>query len=171
MVGLRLFLPESWTSSPTSANTIFRICPPIDQDARRKSSRRAVDLRTRAPAAEGGTRPQPLGGEIIDGATPTRVDDDGHLRQSRRLSAAGWKKGVGDRCLNQACPPSGMRSSTSSQGCDRAVDYRILHAVIASSRTNSNQIPHVKDVVIVQARRLGRADPNASSTRKFQRID
>src|SRR5208337_1621847 len=85
-------------------------------DARR-CNQGQMDLRTGAPADEGGTGPRPLRRQILDGVTPTCLDDDDRLRLPPippPQSSGTEKKESQDRHHSRACPPSGKPSSTSS---------------------------------------------------------
>src|SRR5271168_4581608 len=85
-------------------------------DARR-CNQGQMDLRTGAPADEGGTGPRPLRRQILDGVTPTCLDDDDRLRLPPippPQSSGTEKKESQDRHHSRACLPSGKPSSTSS---------------------------------------------------------
>ena len=74
-------------------------------------------------------------GQILDGITPTRLDDDDRLRLPPippPQSSGTEKKESEDRRHNQACRPSGKPSSTSSHG---------LHPGDALTVRNSSPTP------------------------------
>ena len=77
-----------------------------------------MDLRTGASATQGGTRPRPFRGTLLDRPAPTCADDNDRLRLSAippPQSRGTKKKGCQDHRLNPPCQPSGKRYSTSSR--------------------------------------------------------
>ncbi len=86
----------------------------------------SMDLRTGAPATQGGTWDRPLRRPIVDGITSARLDDDDCLRLPPipPHQGSGTKKASQDLRRNPPCRPSGEPSSTSSRGlhpCDARV--------------------------------------------------
>ena len=78
----------------------------------RRHDQGPLGVRAGAPADEGGTRPRPLRGPILDGPAPARLDDHDRLRLPPVPPSPGrWgKKGSREGRLSRASPPSAARS-------------------------------------------------------------
>src|SRR5512143_2828292 len=100
----------------------------------------ALGLRAGPPTAQGGTRPRPLRGPLLERAAPTRAHDADRFRvppaPPPRRSGAG-KKASTDRRLTPACRPCGRPSPTISGAC-----IRPRHAALIAGAGSSSLALH-----------------------------